>query len=320
MAEVEETATASAVEVDNSGRHRASRRLQYIQYRWYRWSTAPISTFDAGQKQQTVSSATADRHVPGTYKCLSKTAVTLELECDPRAPKVVHRFTDPGELLEVTEIAESSLGQQRGKTHMGWVSLVNMVGVQLFRMVQPAMPAGDSSGGRGPHFSETTLVPELVINNPLAFNKAVLDESDSPGTVVASSAAPRAWDGSDLHTLTSEPARPYPGHWGLPPLHGVPKTCELPGGFGRGSSTLAEWIQRHLDADAVEQAKRNAAACRAATWLLPLLCGVAVQQGSVWFFFYAEFQYWGGVIGATLLFVGASGFCYCVPDHSAKWR
>ena len=43
---------------------------------------------------------TAAVHVPGTYKCLSKSAATPELEYDPKAPTIVHRFL-PGETVEI---------------------------------------------------------------------------------------------------------------------------------------------------------------------------------------------------------------------------
>ncbi len=45
-------------------------------------------------------------------------------------------------------------------------------------------------------------------------------------------------------------ARPFPAHWGSPPAIQTRDLRELPGGYGRGSSTLAAWIQRNLDRDA----------------------------------------------------------------------
>lgn len=44
--------------------------------------------------------------------------------------------------------------------------------------------------------------------------------------------------------------RPFPPHWGPPPAIQTRDLRELPGGYGRGSSTLAAWIQRNLDRDA----------------------------------------------------------------------
>jgi hypothetical protein len=41
----------------------------------------------------------------------------------------------------------------------------------------------------------------------------------------------------------------FPDHWGDPPRIQTTDYRPLPGGYGFGSSTLASWIQRHLDAD-----------------------------------------------------------------------
>ncbi|MFM7058671.1 MAG: MG2 domain-containing protein [Planctomycetota bacterium] len=42
----------------------------------------------------------------------------------------------------------------------------------------------------------------------------------------------------------------YPAHWGDPPAVQTRDLRELPAGFGRGSSTLAAWIQQKIDEDA----------------------------------------------------------------------
>ena len=44
--------------------------------------------------------------------------------------------------------------------------------------------------------------------------------------------------------------KPFPDHWGEPPALQTRDLRPLPGGYGRGSSTLARWIQDHLDQDA----------------------------------------------------------------------
>ena len=44
--------------------------------------------------------------------------------------------------------------------------------------------------------------------------------------------------------------RPYPTHWGAPPLRQTLDLRPLPDGYGRGSSTLDGWIQENLDKDA----------------------------------------------------------------------
>ncbi len=47
----------------------------------------------------------------------------------------------------------------------------------------------------------------------------------------------------------------FPAHWGAPPLRQTRDLRPLPGGYGRGSGTLARWIQQNLDRDA--QAKQK---------------------------------------------------------------
>jgi hypothetical protein len=42
----------------------------------------------------------------------------------------------------------------------------------------------------------------------------------------------------------------FPAHWGAPPLRQTRDLRMLPGGYGRGSGTLARWIQKNLDNDA----------------------------------------------------------------------
>lgn len=48
----------------------------------------------------------------------------------------------------------------------------------------------------------------------------------------------------------AETVKPFPAHWGAQPKIQTKDLVPLPGGYGRGSSTLAKWIQRNLDKDA----------------------------------------------------------------------
>tara|TARA_Y100001934_G_C12321929_1_gene760495 strand:- start:571 stop:1413 length:843 start_codon:yes stop_codon:yes gene_type:complete len=41
----------------------------------------------------------------------------------------------------------------------------------------------------------------------------------------------------------------FPAHWGAPPLRQTRDLRTLPGGYGRGSGTLAKWIQGNIDRD-----------------------------------------------------------------------
>ena len=50
--------------------------------------------------------------------------------------------------------------------------------------------------------------------------------------------------------LKGPSGKAYPAHWGAPPLRQTRDLRPLPGGYGRGSGTLARWIQQNLDKDA----------------------------------------------------------------------
>ena len=43
--------------------------------------------------------------------------------------------------------------------------------------------------------------------------------------------------------------KPFPPHWGAPPLRLTRDLRPFPGGYGQGSGTLAKWIQKNMDAD-----------------------------------------------------------------------
>ncbi|SVE42286.1 uncharacterized protein METZ01_LOCUS495140, partial [marine metagenome] len=50
--------------------------------------------------------------------------------------------------------------------------------------------------------------------------------------------------------LKGSSGKAYPAHWGRPPLRQTRDLRVLPGGYGRGSGTLARWIQENLNKDA----------------------------------------------------------------------
>ena len=53
--------------------------------------------------------------------------------------------------------------------------------------------------------------------------------------------------------------KPFPAHWGQPPRIQTSDFGTLPGGYGQGSSTLAGWINKNMEADAKDpnRAKAN---------------------------------------------------------------
>ena len=47
----------------------------------------------------------------------------------------------------------------------------------------------------------------------------------------------------------------FPAHWGDPPSYGTKDLRVLPGGYGRGSSTLASWIRKNMDKEPTKSRK-----------------------------------------------------------------
>lgn len=55
---------------------------------------------------------------------------------------------------------------------------------------------------------------------------------------------------ADLKTGAAKPnGKAFPAHWGAPPRIQTRDLRPFPGGYGRGSGTLAKWIQKNMDAD-----------------------------------------------------------------------
>jgi len=72
-------------------------------------------------------------------------------------------------------------------------------------------------------------------------------EGKGPAEKLKSGPAPAAF----AEVAEAAPAaKAYPQHWGEPPPVQTMDYVPLPGGYGNGSSTLAKWIQAHLDQDA----------------------------------------------------------------------
>ena len=84
----------------------------------------------------------------------------------------------------------------------------------------------------------------------LASNKEFKPEGKGPGVHVKSGKLPEAFPN------VPEPApvaKKFPEHWGEPPAIQTRDLRPLPGGFGEGSGTLANWIQQNLDKDATKK-------------------------------------------------------------------
>jgi hypothetical protein len=71
-----------------------------------------------------------------------------------------------------------------------------------------------------------------------------------------SSVTVRAASGAQSVEISDKPPvtnTRFPIHWGPPPAIQTKDIGELPGGYGMGSSTLATWIRRNMEADAANQ-------------------------------------------------------------------
>ena len=57
----------------------------------------------------------------------------------------------------------------------------------------------------------------------------------------------------DLRLTLSDTHREYPRHWGPPPTYLTKDLVNLPGGYGRGSSTTARWIMQKMKEDSADK-------------------------------------------------------------------
>jgi Domain of unknown function (DUF5060)/Putative collagen-binding domain of a collagenase len=87
----------------------------------------------------------------------------------------------------------------------------------------------------------------------LAMSKDFKPEGKGPTVKVKSGKLPESFP--EIAALPKA-AKNFPAHWGEPPAVQTQDIRPLPGGYGEGSSTLANWIQNNLD-KAVEIKKRS---------------------------------------------------------------
>jgi hypothetical protein len=84
----------------------------------------------------------------------------------------------------------------------------------------------------------------------LASNKEFKPEGKGPAVNLKSGKLPEEFPDVPEPTPT---AKKFPEHWGKPPAIQTRDLRLLPGGFGKGSGTLANWIQQNLDKDATKK-------------------------------------------------------------------
>ena len=116
---------------------------------------------------------------------------------------------------------------------------------------------GDLNRMQGPRFYVFQL-------QCLAHQKRFVSaEGNGGGAVSAKSPKAGNWETFKIAPKGKETMKPivkptpvsdrrFPAHWGQPPRIQTKDLRPLPGGYGRGSSTLAKWIQMNLDRDAAK--------------------------------------------------------------------
>lgn len=90
-------------------------------------------------------------------------------------------------------------------------------------------------------------------------DRRIADDAPTKGVTITSISLGAAADGSgplDKQVYKAPNGKAFPRHWGEPPRIQTRDLRPLPGGYGKGSGTLANWIQENLDRDA-EKAETN---------------------------------------------------------------
>ncbi len=138
-------------------------------------------------------------------------------------------------------------------------------------------------------------------------------EDAGPAPLVKSGKLPSAFAAVAAPAAAPAPAAmKFPAHWGQPPQIQTMDYRPLPGGYGNGSSTLANWIQQNLDKDAA--AKAGSLALTAQDFMTGAK-GYYLDKGK-WLAIHPErnkeasaqaaFPYPGGAYDVTLRIVGES--------------
>lgn len=78
----------------------------------------------------------------------------------------------------------------------------------------------------------------------------IADDAPTKGVIISSISLHESDESDDKAVHKSPNGKPFPCHWGAPPKRQTRDLRQLPGGYGRGSGTLARWIQENLDRDA----------------------------------------------------------------------
>jgi len=85
-----------------------------------------------------------------------------------------------------------------------------------------------------------------ILQSCFTIDTRIADDAPRNGVAINSL---KLGDG-EAKVYKSPNGKAFPAHWGPPPLRQTRDLRILPGGYGRGSGTLARWIQENLDRDA----------------------------------------------------------------------
>lgn len=154
-----------------------------------------------------------------------------------------------------TLITDSEGAQKIRVTASGWVPHPGYTNPHLTpSTIAPTITNADSSGSLSLDFKVNTPNPLFGYIQVITYVTATLER---PFTG-QSSVTIRSASGSESLPLSDAPPTPvsrFPAHWGPAPEIQTMDYGELPGGYGMGSSTLANWIRRNMEADAVKSAQ-----------------------------------------------------------------
>jgi hypothetical protein len=92
-----------------------------------------------------------------------------------------------------------------------------------------------------------------ILRSCFTVDTRIADDAPTKGVIISSvtlGAKADPMKEAAKKTFKSPSGKPYPAHWGEPPRIQTRDLRPLPGGYGRGSGTLARWIQMNLDRDA----------------------------------------------------------------------
>ena len=81
-------------------------------------------------------------------------------------------------------------------------------------------------------------------------DRTIADDVPRKGLVISKITLAGKADDKPKKAFKAPNGKAFPAHWGAPPLRQTRDLRPLPGGYGRGSSTLRNWIQQNLDKDA----------------------------------------------------------------------